>query len=459
MDAAATSATLNDRSFKVTNRLVLSIAIPMTIGFVSTPILGLTDTAVVGHSGSAADLAGLGIAAVLFDFIFSFPAFIRTSTTALVAQAYGRNDHQEQRSVFLRSVVTGLVFGLLIIALSPLILDAGLRLLSPEPAAARVVATYFAIRILSSPMQLINDSVLGFVLGRGRAGVALALQTILNGVNIGLSILLGLVFGLGVTGVAWATVIAEIVTALTGLSVAFSSFHQTGRADWKAIFAASKLKALFNLNRDIMIRTLLLTGSFLLMARTGAKLGTATLAANGILMNFFMVSAFFLDGMAAAAEQICGRALGAADRIAFKRAVKLTAFWSFALSGLLALAFLLGGDQVINVLTSAEDVRQIAYGHLIWMALTALTGALAFEMDGVFMGTAWSGEMRNMMILSFIAFCACIFTLPAWFGNHGLWAALNMFLLMRGVTLAAILPGKAAQMFRSDVAGSPEVCP
>lgn len=459
MDAIATSATPHDRSFKVTNRLVLSIAIPMTIGFVSTPILGLTDTAVVGHSGGAVQLAGLGIAAVLFDFIFSFPAFIRTSTTALVAQAYGRNDREEQRSVFLRSVATGLLFGLLIILFGPLILDAGLRLLSPDPAAAGVVSTYFAIRILSSPVRLINDSVLGYVLGHGRAGMALALQTLLNGVNIVLSILLGLVMGFGVAGVAWATVTAEVATALAGLAIAFADFRQFPTTDWRRIFAPHKLKALFGLNRDIMIRTLLLTGSFLLMARTGAKLGTATLAANGILMNFFMVTAFFLDGMAAAAEQICGRALGAVDRTAFKDAVKLTAFWSFALSGLLALAFLFGGDLAVDFLTTADDVRQIAYDHLFWMALTALTGALAFEMDGVFMGTAWSGEMRNMMILSFIIFCACVFTLPAWFGNHGLWAALNVFLLMRGLTLAAILPGKAAQMFRSDVSGSPVVRP
>lgn len=436
-----------DRSFRVTNRLVLSIAVPMTLGFVSTPLLGLTDTAVVGQTGLAADLAGLGIAAVLFDFIFSFTSFFRTSTTALTAQAYGRMDEAEERAVFFRATGTSLIAGLLLLALASPILTAGMAVLSPEPAAARVAASYFAIRILSAPMRLINDCLLGYVLGRGRAGVALFLQTLLNGVNIALSIALGLWLGYGVEGVAWATVTAETVTALAGLAFAFSGFRGLSPLNWRAVFALAKLKALFAVNRDIMIRTLLLTGSFLIMARKGAELGTVTLAANGILMNFFMVTAFFLDGMAAAAEQICGRSLGAGDRQAFRGAVRLTLVWSLALSGLLAVATMLVGGGVIEFLTAAPDVRLEAETYLFWMALTAMTGALAFQMDGVFMGTAWSAEMRNMMILSFIAYCIAVYALPPVFGNHGLWAALNIFLLMRGITLAAILPGKERRMF------------
>lgn len=442
------TTTLKDRSFRVTHRLVLSIAVPMTLGFVSTPLLGLTDTAVVGQTGGAADLAGIAIAAVLFDFIFSFTGFFRTSTTALTAQAYGRMDEAEERAVFFRAAATSLVAGVLLLALASPILSAGLSILSPEPAAASVAAAYFAIRILSAPARLINDCLLGFLLGRGRAGVGLFLQTLLNGINIALSIILGLWYGLGVTGVAWATVTAEFATALAGLAFAFSGFRRVQVAtDWRSVFALGKLKALFAVNRDIVIRNLLLTGSFLIMARIGADLGTVTLAANGILMNFFMVTAFFLDGMAAAAEQICGRSLGAGDRQAFRDAVRLTLVWSLGLSALLALAMLLGGNHAIAFLTSAADVRAEAGLYLFWMALTALTGALAFQMDGVFMGTAWTAEMRNMMLLSFLAYVVAVIALPPLFGNHGLWAALNLFLLMRGLTLAAILPGKAGRMF------------
>lgn len=438
----------HDRAFRVTHRLVLSIAVPMTLGFVSTPLLGLTDTAVVGQTGVAADLAGIGIAAVLFDFLFSFTGFFRTATTALTAQAFGRMDQAEERAVFFRAAASSLVAGFLLLALASPILAAGLAILSPEPAAATVASTYFAIRILSAPAHLINDCLLGFVLGRGRAGVGLFLQTLLNGINILLSITLGLWFGYGVSGVAWATFTAEVVTALVGLAFAFSGFRRVDLGtDWRTVFAVEKLKALFAVNRDIMIRTLLLTGSFLIMARIGAELGTVTLAANGILMNFFMVTSFFLDGMAAAAEQICGRSLGAGDRQAFRDAVRMTLVWSLGLAAILAVAMLFGGNHAIAFLTSAADVRAEAGLYIFWMALTALTGALAFQMDGVFMGTAWSAEMRNMMIISFLAYLVAIFVLPPYFGNHGLWAALNLFLLMRGITLAAILPGKARKMF------------
>ena len=146
-------------------------------------------------------------------------------------------------------------------------------------------------------------------------------------------------------------------------------------------------------------------------------------------------------------EQICGRSLGAGDRQAFRDAVRLTLIWSLGLSALLAVATMLVGHQVIAFLTSATDVRAEAGLYLFWMALTAMTGALAFQMDGVFMGTAWTVEMRNMMIISFLAYLVAVFALPPYFGNHGLWAALNLFLLMRGITLAAILPGKARKMF------------
>ena len=196
-----------------------------------------------------------------------------------------------------------------------------------------------------------------------------------------------------------------------------------------------------------MIRSLLLVGSFALVTRAGAQLGTDILAANALLLNFFMIAAFFLDGMAAAAEQIAGRAVGALDRPSFRDAVRLTLFWSLGLSALLAAAFLIFGEQVIAFLTTAEKVREVAGTYLPWIALSALTGALAFQMDGVFMGSAWSAEMRNMMILSFIVFCVVLwFAAPIW-GNHGVWAALNLFLAARGFTLAAILPWKTRQIF------------
>ncbi len=437
-----------DRSFKVTHGLILSIAIPMTLGFVTTPLLGLTDTAVVGQTGRAADLAGLAVAAVIFDLIFAMISFIRTSTTAFVAQAFGRGETSEEQAVFWRAAGTGLIGGVAIILLGPLILYLGLKIIMPEDAAASIASTYFYIRVLSSPFRLFSDATLGYVLGRGRGAVALSLQILINGSNIIISIVLGLWAGWGVEGVAWGTVAAEIIGASAGLALVLRSIHGTSGASLAQIFNRPRLIALFAINRDIMIRSLLLVGTFMLMSRAAAALGTPILAANGLLMNFFLVAAFFLDGMAAAAEQLAGRALGANHRPAFEETVRLTALWSFALSGLLAIIFLLLGNHAIAFLTTSENVREIAAIYLPWMALTALTGALAFQMDGIFLGTAWSGEMRNMMILSFVGYCAALWIATPLWGNHGIWAAMNLFLAMRGITLAFILPGKINQMFK-----------
>jgi Na+-driven multidrug efflux pump len=204
---------------------------------------------------------------------------------------------------------------------------------------------------------------------------------------------------------------------------------------------------MFALNRDIMIRSFVLLGAFALMTRQGAQLGTMTLAVNAVLMNFFLLSGYFLDGFAAAAEQLAGRAVGARYRPAFDRAVRLTAFWGFAVAGLVTALFLLFGDALVALMTTSADVRAVAATYLPWAAFTATTGVLAFQMDGVFMGTTWSRDLRNMMLLSFVVYMAALTLLGAWFGNAGLWAALHMFLLVRGLSLLGILPRRARQTF------------
>ncbi|WP_026613309.1 MATE family efflux transporter [Ensifer aridi] len=434
--------------FHVTNRLIFSIALPMTLGFLTTPLLGLVDTAVVGRLGRAELLAGLAIGAVMFDLIFTTFNFLRASTTGLVAQAYGRGDRREQQAVFWRSLVIALVSGVAIILLSPLLLAAGLWLMRPDAEVAAVTRTYFLYRILSGPAALANYAILGFVLGRGEGSIGLFLQTIINGTNIVLSILLGLVLGWGVAGVAVGTVAGEAIGALVGFAIVYGRFDKRDAPDWVTIFAGERLKALLGLNRDIMIRSFVLLAAFTLMTRIGTSLGPVTLAANAVLMTIFLVAGYYLDGLANAAEQLTGRSIGAAYRPAFDRALRMTALWSLGLAALTTLAFLAFGNVLVDVLTTAPDVRELAYEYMPWAAVTAVTGALAFLMDGVFIGATWSRDMRNMMLAAFLGYCAALTILVPVFGNHGLWAGLNLFLLMRGVFLLMLVPRRAAQTFR-----------
>ena len=193
------------------------------------------------------------------------------------------------------------------------------------------------------------------------------------------------------------------------------------------------------LNGDIMVRSFALMGAFTLFTRQGAQLGTLTLGANAVLMHFFLVAGYFLDGFATAAEQLAGRAIGARYEPAFSRAVRLTSIWGFALAGFTSVAVLLFAQQLVAIITTAVDVQAEAALYLPWAALTAASGVLAFQMDGVFIGATWSRDMRNMMLLSFALFVVALFLLGEWFGNHGLWAALHIFLIARGLSLLSIM--------------------
>lgn len=433
--------------FLVTNRLILSIAVPMTLGFLTTPLLGLVDTAVVGHMGQATLLAGLAVGAILFDLLFTTFNFLRSATTGLVAQAFGRGDRAEEQAVFWRSLIIALVCGTAFVLLSPLLLAAGLWLMAPGPEVEAVTRTYFLYRVLSGPAALANYAILGYVLGRGQGTTGLMLQTLINGINIVLSIFLGLYLGWGVMGVALATVTGEVVGAIVGFAVVYGRFDRTVSPSWASIVARERLKPLFGLNRDIMIRSFVLLAAFTMMTRIGSSLGPVTLAANAVLMTIFLVAGYYLDGLANAAEQLTGRAIGARFRPAFDRALRMTAIWSLALAGVTTIVFLIFGDGLVDLLTTAEDVRAEAYVYMPWAAITALTGALAFLMDGVFIGATWSRDMRNMMLAAFAGYVVALCLLVPAFGNHGLWASLNLFLLFRGFFLVALVPRRSAQTF------------
>ncbi len=319
--------------------------------------------------------------------------------------------------------------------------------MGPEGRVAEATAIYFSIRILAGPLTLANFTILGFVLGLGRGTTGLLLQALLNGTNIVLSIYLGLMLEWGIAGVAWGTLIGEGVATIAGLVIVITGFDRRYAPRIAEILDRARLGALFTINRDILIRSFTLLAAFALLTRIGTGFGPAVLAANAVLMNFFMIAAFYLDGIANAAEQIAGRAIGARYRPAFDKALRLTGLWSFGLAIISCCFFLLFGDTIINFMTTAEEVRSLAAQYLPWAAVTAITGALAFQMDGIFIGATWSREMRNMMLLAFGGYCVSLAVFVPLLGNHGLWLSLNLFLAMRGMLLLALVPSRIAQSF------------
>lgn len=417
----------------------------MTFAYLTTPLLGIVDTAVVGRLGDAALLGGLASGAIAFDVVFTTFNFLRSGTTGLVAQANGRSDGTEERAVLLRSMVIAFVSGLMIVACLPLLVGFGKWFMAAERNVLDALALYLGIRGLSAPFALGNYAILGYVLGRGEGATGLGLQILLNGANIVLSIMFGLHLGYGLEGVAWATVCAEVLAFACG--AALLAFRSGDWPSWREVFVRSRFARLASLNFDIMVRSFVLLGAFALFTRQGAQIGTVTLAANALLMNFFMIGGFLLDGFATAVEQLAGKAVGAANRQNFQRSVRLTLYWGLAIAVVLSVGFLVVGEQLIALLTTEPSTISEARRFLPMAAFTALTGVVAFQMDGVYIGATWSRDMRNMMLLSFALYLVLLALLVPQYGNYGLWLALHLFLLARGITLFARMPANMRETF------------
>lgn len=425
-------------SFNVSNRSFLALAVPMTLAYISTPLLGLVDTAVIGQVNDAALLGGLAVGSVLFDVVGAFFYFLRAGTTGLAAQALGANNGLEMRAVLGRALLLGMAGGLIVIFLQWPILWFGLPLIGGTEAVQSAAATYFSIRAFSAPFVLANYSILGWYLGLGKATTGLLIQTFLNVINMLLSIVLVMVFDWGIPGVAWATFIAEMLTFGLGLLLIRRELRGSLLPSLAQILLWERLKPMLALNRDIMIRSMVMLFAFAFFTSRGAMQGEAVLAANAVLQKFIMVASFFLDGTASATEQVVGRAIGAKQRSAFHQALKLSVGWGFGLSFCAALVLWVAGGPLIDLLTVNEQVRETARVYLMWAALAPIVGTLAFQMDGVFVGATWSADMRNSVVFSTLLYLACYFVLYPLYGNHGLWMALLVFFGARGVSLSFI---------------------
>ncbi|WP_245198318.1 MATE family efflux transporter [Jiella mangrovi] len=419
----------------------------MTLAFLTTPLLGMTDIAVIGRIGDAETLGGLVVGALVFDFVFAVCNFLRAGTTGLTAQALGARRPREVEAVFFRAAILSLAIGLGLIVAEPLLMHLGLLAIAPGPNVAEAASTYVFVRMFSAPFALTNYAILGSVLGRGRSGLALVLQIVVNGTNIALSILFGLVLGWGITGVALGTICGEAAGCLAGLVVLARGFSAGRLPRLEEVFDWGGFRQMLGVNRDIMIRSFCLLAGFTLFTRLGAGFGPVTLAANGLLMTIFMTGSYFLDGVATASEQLAGVAVGARRRLAFDRTVSLTSLWGGFIAAALAAIILIGGEALIDFLTTDPDVRAAARIFLPWAAATPIVGALAFVMDGIYIGATWSRAMRDMMILSLLVFVALGYALTPVFGNHGLWLALEVFLGLRGASLLAVLPRQRGRTF------------
>ncbi len=415
----------------MTSARVFAIAGPAMVANLTTPLIGVVSTIAIGRLGDATLLGGVAIASVVFDCMFWLFSFLRTSTVAFTAQALGADEAQEIRALLVRGLaIAALIgFGLIVLQmpLGMILLDA----MGGSEGVTRAARAYFAIRIWSAPIVLANFVVLGWLIGQARAGLALAIQIAINLINVAATVALVIGRDAGIEGAAVAAVMGETIGLALGIVIARAIMHQPLIVPRAVLLDPARLWRMLTVNRDVLIRTAALITAFLFFIAQGARAGDVILAANAVLNNFLLISAFFLDGLANAAQQLCGQACGARDRTAFSDAVRLVLSWGFGFAVVVALVFALFGPWMIDVMTANSDVQRTARDYLWFVVISPPLAVFAFGYDGIFIGATWAREMRNLMILSLVCFLATWFALRD-LGNSGLWIAMLVLYAARG---------------------------
>ena len=424
----------------VTHRRVLNIAIPIVISNATVPILGAVDTGVVGQMGLAAPIGAVGIGAIILSAVYWIFGFLRMGTVGLTAQAAGNGDDAEVAALLTRGLLIGGLAGLVIVLLQiPLFWGA----FQVSPASAEVeglARSYMQIRVWSAPAAIAIYAITGWLIAQERTRAVLVIQVWMNGLNILLDLWFVLGLGWGVEGVAFVTFLAEWTGAALGLWFCRAAFGVPAWRDWQQVFDGPRWVNMMKVNGDILIRSLLLQAIFVSFLFLGSGLGDVKLAANQVLLQFLMITAYALDGFAFAAEALVGRAMGGKQRDILRRGALLTSGWGLLACALMTVGFVLGGGAIIDLMTTAPLVREEARVFLPYMIAAPLIGCASWMLDGIFIGATRSRDMRNMMAVSFVIYCACAWVLVPMLGNHGLWISLLVSFIARGITLGLRYP-------------------
>lgn len=433
------NSTESTPGMRYARRRIGMLAWPLILSNITVPLLGLVDTAVVGHLPDSRYLGGVTLGATLFSFLFWGFGFLRMGTTGLTAQASGREDVDGMLRLLGQGLVLAVVIGFSLIALHPLIIPAGLALLDGSAAVTAEADVYARIRMASAPAVLANYVLIGWFLGRGYSWVTLLLMGINNLANIVLDLVFVLGLGMTTAGVALASVLADYLTLVVGLGLVLFAWRRWAWRRVSGVFnEIAGYQRLLSVNLALFIRTLCLLFAFAFFHSQGARMGDVTLAANAVLLQFVLLASYGLDGFAHATESLVGQRIGARDERGFRHAVRAAAEWSLLTAVVFSLGFFLGGEALIALLTGLPAVREMASAFLPWMIVMPVLAVGSYLLDGIFIGATQTRAMRDTMIIAVLGFY-----LPVWWfaqplGNHGLWLAFVSFTVARSILLGTV---------------------
>lgn len=437
---------------------VLAIALPVVLSNGAVPLQGAIDTAIMGNTGDTALLAAVALGAAAIGLLIGTLNFLHASVSGTTAQAVGAARRERAVNTLIRGMALALTLGLAIAALRHPLAALLMHLFEGSARTEAASASYLAIRLIGAPAELGSYVLMGWFSGQGRTRRLLEMQIAASLVNVVATLTLVLGAGLGIEGLAVGTLIGQGTGFVYGLVRAAGTVRWLmpagWRPDWVRVARREEIVALLRLSRDFFLRTLLLAICFAWVARLGSLQGEAVLAANGVLLEFFLFTAAALDGFAIAAEALVGRAVGARSPRALRAAIRTVLAAAATIALALAAALAVAAPWIVALFTDLEDVRAVAGTYVLWAALLPLPGVAPFTLDGIFVGAADGRAMLRSMAVAAAAFLPLGWAATLVFGNHGLWAAFWALLILRAVALALYLPALEARVARGAEAGS-----
>jgi MATE family multidrug resistance protein len=425
---------------KDTNREILRLAIPNILSNISVPLLGIVDTALMGRLESEIFIGAIALGSIIFNIIYWGFGFLRMGTTGLTAQSYGQEDRKECSAILGRGLLFALGGSILILALQSLIAWAGFGLLQGDEAVKTLATQYFYIRIYAAPATLGLYVFHGWFLGMQNARYPMVLTIFVNLLNIVFNIVFVLKMGMKADGVALGTVCAQYLGLALAVGMFFYKYRLfVAQIERRQIFRLAAIKRFFAINIDIFIRTICLVFTFAFFTSASAGIDSLTLAVNQILLQYISLMSYAVDGFAFAAESLVGRFIGAKDSALLRKFVRHLFYWGIGFGGAFALVYGATGKALLSVFTDRNEIIQAALPFIWWIVIISVAGSVAYMWDGVYIGATATVPMRNMMVISTAGVFLPIYylTLSA-FGNHGLWLALLLFMVARGITLGLL---------------------
>jgi len=419
------------------NKNILRLAIPNIISNLSVPLLSSVDTALMGHMDQVYYLGAVAVGGMIFNFVYWGFGFLRMGTTGLTAQAFGNDNIEESVSVLGRALLVALAAGILLILLKDVIEYISFLIVPTSGNVETHARLYFGIRIFAAPATLTLYVFLGWFLGMQNATIPLIISIFTHGLNIGFNLLFIKQFGMKADGVALGTVCANYIGVIFTIILFRNKFKGLlQHIKMKLILDWQKLKKFFQLNMDIFFRTLCLIFAFSFFTAKSSEAGDTILAVNSILINLWTILAYGIDGFAFAAESLIGRFVGAKDIVNFKKAVKLSFVWGIGLGIIISLIFWIFAEPILAIFTNKSDLISIAMVFMFWTIMAPIVNGFCYIWDGIFIGaTATKAMLITSLISTFLIFLPIYYLAYPYFGNHGLWLAMIIFMVARGISL------------------------